>query len=72
MVGSLGQQALAAARLLDLEHQDFTVDELADEDPGHYAHAPGQICARCHRPIEADQPARKRGESGWVHDLCPG
>jgi hypothetical protein len=71
MDGSLAQQALAALRALDLEHRDFTADELPEEDAGHFAHAPGRTCAKCARPIEADQPARRRGESGWVHDLCP-
>jgi hypothetical protein len=71
MAGSYLQQVFAAVRALGLEHQDFTPDALAEDVPGNYAHAPGSICANCGRPIEADQPARRRGESAWVHDLCP-
>jgi len=37
----------------------------------HYAHAPGRICMKCDRRIEALQPARRRGETSWVHDVCP-
>jgi len=36
-----------------------------------YAHAPGRVCMKCDRLIVASQPARRRGESGWVHDVCP-
>lgn len=71
MGGIIGLQALVAARVRDLEHHDFSTDQLAAEDASNYAHAPGRICPKCGRPIEADQPARKRGESSWAHDVCP-
>lgn len=36
------------------------------------AHAPdGKTCEKCSQPITARQEARRRGESGWVHDVCP-
>lgn len=35
------------------------------------AHAPGKICKNCDRRIEACEVARRRGESDWVHDVCP-
>ena len=53
---------------------------LADADPGegdkqtgedHFAHATGKICTACGRTIEPKQAARRRGETDWVHDVCP-
>jgi hypothetical protein len=76
-MSSYGQQWLNILRTADLEYEDFTpLDEAASGDPtlpddDHSAHAPGQVCAKCGRRIKADQPARKRGVSDWVHDLCP-
>lgn len=58
------------SKIIELENKDYTPeDRPAAAD--HYAHAPGGLCGKCGRPIEADQPARRRGEAGWVHDLCP-
>ena len=37
----------------------------------HFARAAGRTCQNCDRPIEAREPARRRGEDGWVHDVCP-
>jgi hypothetical protein len=37
----------------------------------HFSHAAGRICRNCDRRIEARQPARRKGEDGWVHDVCP-
>jgi hypothetical protein len=37
-----------------------------------YAHAEGEVCQKCSGTIEAEQRARRRGETGWVHDMCPG
>jgi hypothetical protein len=37
----------------------------------HFMHAAGRICQKCDRPIEAREPARRKGEDGWVHDGCP-
>jgi hypothetical protein len=53
---------------------------LAAADPGeggkdagedHFAHATGKTCKACERTIEAGQAARRRGETDWVHDVCP-
>ena len=44
-------------------------DRHTEED--HSAHAAGKICKSCGRPIEAEQPARRRGETDWAHDVCP-
>ena len=44
-------------------------DRHSEED--HSAHAAGKICKSCGRPIEAEQPARRRGETDWAHDVCP-
>ena len=52
----------------------------ADADPGqggqgtgedHSAHATGKICKTCGQAIEAEQAARRRGETEWAHDVCP-
>jgi hypothetical protein len=50
----------------------------ANLDPGasnasgdHFAHASGKVCKTCHRPIEDNQPARRRGDTEWSHDVCP-
>ncbi len=42
-----------------------------DTREDHYAHAPGRACRACGQIIERGQPARRRGESDWVHDVCP-
>jgi len=62
-------QYLVARKIADLEHKDFTPNERPAGDL--YAHAPGRICQKCDRRILASQAARRRGESGWVHDVCP-
>ena len=54
-----------------LDRPDFgQPDEAAGAD--HAAHVAGRVCDRCGQPIEASQDARRRGESGWIHDVCPG
>ena len=63
-------QSHGAAEAISLEHKDFTPNQSRTAGD-HFAHAAGRICARCDLPIEASQPARRRGESGWVHDVCP-
>jgi len=63
------QQALTSTSIRELEQMDTTPNDRPAGDL--YAHAPGRICTKCDRRIEASQPARKRGESGWVHDVCP-
>jgi hypothetical protein len=36
-----------------------------------FSHAKGRICVTCDREIAARDPARRRGENGWAHDVCP-
>jgi len=66
---SFDPEALAISTILELEHKDLTPKDRPGGD--HFAHAAGRICQRCDRVIEAGQPARRRGETGWVHDVCP-
>jgi hypothetical protein len=42
-----------------------------DTGEDHSAHAAGKTCASCGEPIGARQPARRRGDTDWVHDVCP-
>ena len=37
----------------------------------HFAHTAGKICKACGQTIEAEQAARRRGETEWAHDVCP-
>jgi hypothetical protein len=37
----------------------------------HSAHAAGETCKACGQTIEAEQTARRRGETEWAHDVCP-
>lgn len=62
-------QAMTNATIVELEHKDYTPAQRPGGD--HFAHAAGRICKKCDREIQAGQPARRRGESGWVHDVCP-
>jgi len=62
-------QSVAVSEALELEHKDFTPNERVAGD--HFAQAPGRICKKCDRLIESGQPARRRGESSWAHDVCP-
>ena len=52
-----------------LQGADFT-DSRNDIGADAFSHAPGRICKKCDRPIEARQPARRRGVDDWVHDVC--
>lgn len=67
--------AIASARMAYTRSRK--ADNLADDDNNdparedHYAHAAGAICEKCDHMIEAAQIARRRGETGWVHDMCP-
>jgi hypothetical protein len=36
------------------------------------AHAAGQRCGRCGRPVTPGQDARRRLSGTWVHEACPG
>jgi hypothetical protein len=58
------------AEVMGLGHDDLTPAEMRTGGD-HFAHAAGRICKKCDRPILADQPARKRGEASWAHDVCP-
>ena len=51
-------------------HSSDGDDNLGD-GVDHFSHAPGQICKKCDRRIEAREAARRKGENGWVHDVCP-
>jgi hypothetical protein len=42
-----------------------------DVGEDHSAHATGRTCVKCDGTIHKWQPARRRGETGWVHDVCP-
>jgi hypothetical protein len=53
-----------------IQGADFT-DRRNDTGVDAFSHAPGRICKNCDRPIEARQPARRRGVDDWVHDVCP-
>lgn len=44
-------------------------DQHTGED--HFAHTTGKICKACGQTIEAEQAARRRGETEWAHDVCP-
>ena len=46
-------------------------DERQPSGEDHFAHAPGRTCEACGQVIEPGQAARRRGESDWVHDVCP-
>jgi hypothetical protein len=66
---SPGQSDIGAeSRRLADAHTD-EVEQNAKED--HFAHAAGKACKSCGRVIEAGQPARRRGETEWAHDVCP-
>lgn len=66
----INPQSQGTAEAISLEHKDFTPNE-SRAGGDHFAHAGGRICVKCDRLIEAREPARRRGESGWVHDVCP-
>lgn len=70
MVGSTPQAGFIAGeseRLADADIGD--ADRQTGED--HFAHAAGKTCKTCGNAIEAGQPARRRGETDWAHDVCP-
>jgi hypothetical protein len=51
------------------EREDQEIGYLDPES--HEANAPGQVCARCGRVIEAGQDARLRADGHWMHEVCP-
>lgn len=68
--GYTPQQSYIASESRQLADADLTQGEQhAEED--HFAHVTGKTCKSCGRPIEAGQPARRRGETEWAHDVCP-
>jgi hypothetical protein len=70
VVGATPQRRYVAAESERLADADLSErDRHTDGD--HSAHAAGKICVSCGRPIEAEQPARRRGETDWAHDVCP-
>ena len=68
--GYTPQQSYIASESRQLADADLTPgDQHAGED--HFAHVTGKTCKSCGRPIEAEQAARRRGETEWAHDVCP-
>lgn len=64
------QQGYIAGESRRLADADLSQgDQPAEED--HFAHADGKICKTCGHAIVAGQPARRRGETEWAHDVCP-
>jgi len=63
----MGGMAGESRMLADAEIKEH--ERPSGED--HLAHAPGRICEACEQVIEQRQAARRRGESEWVHDVCP-
>ena len=64
------QQGRMGVESQQLANADFTEPD-RDTGDDHSAHAAGKTCASCGEPITARQPARRRGETDWVHDVCP-
>ena len=70
MTSSYSPPPVNQAELDRIARTDYNErDRAGHEDQA--AHAPGKTCAKCGQPITARQDARRRGESGWVHDVCP-
>ena len=68
--GYIPQQGFVASESEGLAEADLNErDRNTGED--HSAHPSGKICKACGRAIEARQAARRRGETDWVHDVCP-
>jgi hypothetical protein len=68
--GYTPQQSHIASESRKLADRDFNQGgQHAEED--HFAHATGKTCKSCGRTIEVGQPARRRGEVEWAHDVCP-
>lgn len=61
--------SIVSGPAIELANKDFTPNQRPGDD--NFAHASGRICKKCDRRIEARQPARRRGEAAWVHDVCP-
>jgi hypothetical protein len=70
VAGYTPQQGYTDMQSKQLADADFT-EPGQDTGEDHSAHVTGKTCARCGRPITAQEAARRRGESDWVHDICP-
>lgn len=68
--GYTPQQGYIASQSKQLASADFT-EPAGDTGEDHSTHVAGKTCASCGETISAGQPARRRGESDWVHDVCP-
>ena len=62
--------AAAAAAAVESMRTDDGGDGIGS-GADHFSHAAGRICQNCDRQIEAREIARRTGENGWVHDVCP-
>ena len=69
MAAGFSAQSHAAAESRTLANKDLS-EPSHDTGEDHSAHAAGRICTSCGQVIGAGQPARRRGEDGWVHDVC--
>ncbi len=69
--GYTPQQGFIAGESRKLADADLSPGDQHEEEEDHFAHATGKICKTCGRAIEAGQPARRRGETEWSHDVCP-
>ena len=68
--GYIPQLGFVASESQKLAEADLSEgDRHTGED--HSAHATGKICKACGQTIVARQAARRRGETDWVHDVCP-
>ena len=70
VAGYTPNQGYTAMQSQQLADADFT-EPGGDTGEDHSAHAAGKTCATCGEPIGAGQPARRRGDTDWVHDVCP-
>ena len=68
--GFTPQQGYTAMQSQQLADADFA-EPGRETGEDHSAHTAGKTCASCGQQIGASQPARRRGETGWVHDVCP-
>ena len=68
--GYTPQQGHIASESRKIADADFSEGEQQTGED-HFAHATGKTCKSCGRVIEAGQPARRRGETEWAHDVCP-
>jgi hypothetical protein len=70
MAAGFSAQSHGDAESRALANKDFS-EPGRDTGEDHSAHAAGRVCTSCGQVIGAGQPARRRGDAGWVHDVCP-